>query len=176
MATEPSDYEGLECPWCSYELTGLHKPVCPECGGRFDPVRLREIAREVDLPIHAFGHAGDGNLHVNVMVDRKDLGEMERARRAVSRLFATALSMDGTLSGEHGIGITKADHLALELGEAAVRVTAGVKRAFDPEGFLNPDKILTSRPNPWWRDLPPEDAPVWRARPDGRADEESGPC
>jgi glycolate oxidase len=120
---------------------------------------MQEIAADAGLPIHAFGHAGDGNLHVNVMVDRTDLGEMERARRAVSRLFSTALSMGGTLSGEHGVGITKADHLAEEIGEAAVRVSAGVKRAFDPGGLLNPEKILTDRPNPWWRELPPEGAP-----------------
>lgn len=137
---------------------------------------MREIAREVDLPIHAFGHAGDGNLHVNVMVDRSDTGEMQRARRAVSRLFSTALSMGGTLSGEHGIGITKADHLALEIGEAAVRVSAGVKRAFDPGGFLNPDKIFTDRPNPWWRGLPPEDAAERVPGPDARADEENDAC
>ena len=133
---------------------------------------MHEIAREVDLPIHAFGHAGDGNLHVNVMVDRSDTGEMGRARRAVSRLFATALSMGGTLSGEHGIGITKADHLVEEIGEAALRVSTGVKRAFDPDGFLNPDKILTDRPNPWWRDIPPEP----RQAPDGREDGEDGAC
>jgi glycolate oxidase len=123
---------------------------------------MNEVAREVGLPIHAFGHAGDGNLHVNVMVDRADLGEMERARRAVSRLFSTALSMGGTLSGEHGIGITKADHLALEIGQAAMRVSAGVKRSFDPGGLLNPEKILTDRPNPWWRELPPEERPEAR--------------
>jgi len=107
-----------------------------------------------------------------VMVDRSDRGEMRRARRAVSRLFAAALSMGGTLSGEHGIGITKADHLALEIGEDALRLSAGVKRTFDPEGLLNPDKILTDRPNPWWRDLPPEDG----SGAGGRAERESDPC
>jgi glycolate oxidase len=133
---------------------------------------MREIGRDVGLAIHAFGHAGDGNLHVNVMVDRSDRDQMRRARRAVSKLFAAALRMGGTLSGEHGIGITKADHLALEIGEAALQLSARVKRAFDPGGLLNPDKILTDRPNPWWRDLPPEDGPG----PDGRAEHESDPC
>jgi glycolate oxidase len=137
---------------------------------------MREIGREAGLPIHAFGHAGDGNLHVNVMVERSDRDEMRRARRAVSRLFAAALSMGGTLSGEHGIGITKADHLALEIGEAAFRVSGRVKRAFDPRGILNPDKILTDRPNPWWRDLPPDDVPEPGPGPDGRTEEESDPC
>jgi glycolate oxidase len=137
---------------------------------------MRDIAREAGLPIHAFGHAGDGNLHVNVMVDRKDPGEMERARSAVSRLFSTALSMGGTLSGEHGIGVTKADHLAREIGEAAIRVSTGVKRAFDPGGLLNPEKILTDRPNPWWRGLPPERAGAPRAHPEAPADDENDPC
>ncbi len=79
---------------------------------------------------------------------------MERARAAVSRLFAAALALGGTLSGEHGIGITKAEHLASELDETALRVTRAVKRALDPDGLLNPDKILTTRANPWWEGLP----------------------
>jgi glycolate oxidase len=133
---------------------------------------MHEIAREADLSINAFGHAGDGNLHVNVFVDRTDLAEMARARRAVSRLFATALSMGGTLSGEHGIGITKADHLAEEIGRDGVGVTASVKRAFDPLGVLNPHKILTGRPNPWWRELPPESG----AHPGTGGDGESDRC
>lgn len=121
---------------------------------------MHEISGSLGLPILAFGHAGDGNLHVNVIVDREDAGAMARARDAVSRLFSTALAMGGTLSGEHGIGITKADHLAEELSPTALAVTASVKRAFDPAGLLNPDKILTDRGNPWWKDLPPEPAPA----------------
>ena len=114
---------------------------------------MREIADESDLSILSFGHAGDGNLHVNVMFDRDDPDSRRRARRAVDRLFGLALGLGGTLSGEHGIGITKADQLASELDETALAATASVKRALDPEGTLNPDKILTSLPNPWWGDL-----------------------
>lgn len=113
---------------------------------------MRRISGEVDLPILAFGHAGDGNLHVNIMLDRADPLQLARARRAVSMLFRVALESDGTLSGEHGIGITKAEHLAEELDEAALRITAAVKRALDPSGLLNPDKILSDRSNPWWND------------------------
>jgi glycolate oxidase len=119
---------------------------------------MRLIGSSLDLAILAFGHAGDGNLHVNVMVDRSDPGEMARAREAVSRLFDSALALGGTLSGEHGIGITKAEHLARELGETAMRVTRSVKRALDPTGLLNPDKVVTERRNPWWDGLPPDDA------------------
>ena len=115
--------------------------------------RMHEISESTGLPILAFGHAGDGNLHVNIMLDRTERDQMRAARDAVGLLFDAALKMGGTLSGEHGIGITKADHLADELGESALRVTAAVKRALDPTGLLNPDKILTDRSNPWWRDL-----------------------
>lgn len=113
---------------------------------------MRGISRDSGLPILAFGHAGDGNLHVNIMLDRSRADQMASAREAVGRLFAAALAMGGTLSGEHGIGITKADHLSRELDDVALAATASVKRAFDPAGILNPDKILTRRPNPWWED------------------------
>lgn len=118
--------------------------------------RMHEIAGSAGLPILAFGHAGDGNLHVNIMLDKADDDQMRAARTAVGRLFKAALELGGTLSGEHGIGITKADHLSEELGEPALRATAAVKRAFDPTSLLNPDKILTDRPNPWWRGLDDE--------------------
>jgi len=115
--------------------------------------RLRGISEQFGLPILTFGHAGDGNLHVNIIVDRGDRDQMTRARRAVTELFDAALSMGGTLSGEHGIGITKAEHLSRELDAPALDVTRAVKRALDPDGVLNPDKVMSDRPNPWWRDL-----------------------
>jgi len=121
--------------------------------------RMHEISESTGLAILAFGHAGDGNLHVNIMLDRAERDQMRAARDAVGLLFDAALKMGGTLSGEHGIGITKADHLADELGESALRVTAAVKRALDPTCTLNPDKILTDRPNPWWRDLDQDATP-----------------
>jgi len=115
--------------------------------------RVREIAETADLPILTFGHAGDGNLHVNIIVDRADRDQMLRARRAVTELFDAAISMGGTLSGEHGIGITKAEHLSRELDAAALETTRAVKRALDPDGIMNPEKILSDRPNPWWKGL-----------------------
>ena len=119
---------------------------------------LGEISRRFDVPIGCYGHAGDGNLHVNIIVDRTDRGEMTRARRAVTELFDAAISMGGTLSGEHGIGITKAEHLARELDVPALRTTRVVKRALDPGNIMNPEKILSDRPNPWWREL--DDGPL----------------
>ena len=114
---------------------------------------MRSIGDEEGLRILSFGHAGDGNLHVNVMFDREDIAQRKCARRAVDRLFELALCLGGTLSGEHGIGITKADQLASELDDTALAATAAVKRALDPDNLLNPDKILTNLPNPWWGDL-----------------------
>jgi glycolate oxidase len=114
---------------------------------------MREISDEAGLRVLAFGHAGDGNLHVNVIVERDDPAQMRAARNAVGKLFETALRMGGTLSGEHGIGITKADHLAEELDATALYVTAAVKRVLDPDGLMNPNKILTDLPNPWWKGL-----------------------
>lgn len=111
---------------------------------------LAEISREAGLPILSFGHAGDGNLHVNVMVDRTDRAAMRSARRAIARIMRAALDLRGTLSGEHGIGITKAEHLAMELDGVGVRANRRLKTALDPRGTLNPEKILTERPNPWW--------------------------
>jgi glycolate oxidase len=121
--------------------------------------RMREVASDLDLAIHAFVHAGDGNLHVNIMVDRSDRAALSRAREAVGRLFEIAIRMGGTLSGEHGIGITKAEHLRLELDDRAIEATERVKRALDRRGILNPDKILSDRANPWWETLEGGDAP-----------------
>lgn len=111
---------------------------------------MRRVSRDVDLPILAFGHAGDGNLHVNIMLESGSRSEFERAREAVTRLFEAAVALGGVLSGEHGIGMTKAEHMRSELSDVALDVTARVKRALDPTGMLNPGKILTDRPNPWW--------------------------
>ncbi len=118
--------------------------------------RMRGIAETSGLPILTFGHAGDGNLHVNIIVDRADRDQMTRARSAVTELFDAAISMGGTLSGEHGIGITKAEHLSRELDAPALWATRAVKRALDPGGIMNPEKILSDRPNPWWKDLDDE--------------------
>ena len=117
---------------------------------------MREVSKSIGLPILAFGHAGDGNLHVNIMLERGNRPQMLAARRGVDALFSEALAMGGTLSGEHGIGVTKAEHLTKELDGVAVALSIQVKSGFDRTGFLNPHKIITHRANPWWEDLPPE--------------------
>jgi glycolate oxidase len=88
-----------------------------------------------------FGHAGDGNIHPSILCDLDKPGETERVHRAADDIFAAALSIGGTLSGEHGIGITKRPYIAGFLGEIGVRTHKALKAALDPKGILNPGKI-----------------------------------
>ncbi|BDU74506.1 FAD-binding oxidoreductase [Mesoterricola silvestris] len=103
--------------------------------------RIGAIAKRFDLLIPVFGHAGDGNLHPSVLCDMADPAQAERVHRAVDAIFEAALAVGGTLSGEHGIGITKRPYLAQALGEAGVRTLQAVKAGLDPKGILNPGKI-----------------------------------
>jgi glycolate oxidase len=101
--------------------------------------RLRD---KHQLRIPSFGHAGDGNIHVNVMVDPADGAAMARAHAAVSELFEGVIALEGSISGEHGIGFAKAPYIRLELSEDVLALMWRVKQAFDPHGILNPGKIF----------------------------------
>jgi glycolate oxidase len=103
--------------------------------------RIRAIAEKYALSIPVFGHAGDGNLHPSVLCDLGDPGQAERVHRAVDEIFAAALAVGGTLSGEHGIGLTKRAYLEQALGAAGVRTLQAIKQGLDPKGILNPGKI-----------------------------------
>ena len=103
--------------------------------------RIRAISEKYQLTIAVYGHAGDGNIHPSVLCDLGKPGEEERVHGAVDEIFAAALAVGGTLSGEHGIGITKRPYIAMALGEAGVRTLKAVKAALDPKGILNPGKI-----------------------------------
>jgi glycolate oxidase len=94
------------------------------------------------FPIACFGHAGDGNIHVNLMVDPADPDEVARAKRAERALFERVVRLEGSISGEHGIGFAKAAYLDLELSPDVIALMKRVKAAFDPEGILNPGKIF----------------------------------
>lgn len=101
--------------------------------------RIREQFR---LRIPLFGHAGDGNIHVNLMVDANDADEIARAHAAERVLFEGVVALEGSISGEHGIGFSKAPFLTLELSADEIALMKRVKRAFDPNGILNPGKIF----------------------------------
>ena len=105
-------------------------------------VRLEELAEKYDLQIGTFGHAGDGNLHPTILTDARDEEEMERVRMCVDDIFAAALEMGGTLSGEHGIGIAKARFMEDQFGAAGMEVIRRVKEAFDPNYMFNPDHFF----------------------------------
>ncbi|MHB1478389.1 MAG: FAD-binding oxidoreductase, partial [Acidithiobacillus ferrooxidans] len=111
--------------------------------------RLRElleaiegIAAEQSLHIVSFGHAGNGNLHVNFLVHPRDKDEMRRAQHGLQKLFQTVLTLGGTLSGEHGIGSSKRAYVPLELSPENLSIQRAIKQVFDPDGILNPGKLL----------------------------------
>jgi glycolate oxidase len=103
---------------------------------------LEEISRRRGLIIPCYGHAGDGNIHVNVLYDRGLPAERQAVGPAVQEIFALTRELNGTLSGEHGIGLTKAPYLGMELSEAAIALQRRLKRAFDPHNLMNPGKIF----------------------------------
>jgi glycolate oxidase len=103
---------------------------------------LGVIGKEYKLPIPAFGHAGDGNIHVNIMFDKDIPEEYENARHIIKELFEKVIQMEGTITGEHGIGMTKAPYFHMEISSSGVELMKRIKKAFDPNGILNPGKIF----------------------------------
>jgi glycolate oxidase len=104
--------------------------------------RIKEISKRYDLPIVIFGHAGDGNLHPNILFDKRDPDQWERVQRIVGEIFATAIELGGTLSGEHGVGTLKLPYLESDVGQVSIQVQQMIKQALDPKGILNPGKAL----------------------------------
>jgi D-lactate dehydrogenase len=103
---------------------------------------LQQLAEKHTITIVNFGHAGNGNIHVNLLVNPDDEEEMARADACLSELFALVLQLDGTLSGEHGIGMVKRDFVALEIDPVTLELMQKIKQQFDPHGILNPGKKL----------------------------------
>lgn len=104
--------------------------------------RIEGIQQKYDVPIVNFGHAGDGNIHVNVMIDKQIPGMPERAEGAVREIFQAALDLGGTMSGEHGVGLSKAPYIELELSPDQIGAMKAVKHALDPNNILNPGKMF----------------------------------
>jgi glycolate oxidase len=103
---------------------------------------VARIAADRDVTIGVVGHAGDGNMHPNIVVDRADADSLARGRAAFDDIMALGLRLGGTCTGEHGVGLLKRDWLATELGPVGARVHRAVKDALDPLGILNPGKVL----------------------------------
>lgn len=111
------------------------------------PDMIRKIDKISDahgIPIVNFGHAGDGNIHVNVMIDSKVPGQSEKAEKAIEDVFAGALELGGTMSGEHGVGIMKAPYIDMELSNSSIDYMKTLKKALDPNNILNPGKMFLS--------------------------------
>ena len=100
-----------------------------------------ELAERHKLQIATFGHAGDGNLHPQILYNGYDPDQVERMKKASAELFQMAVDLGGTLTGEHGIGLAKAPYMRLEHSETAMDMMRAVKQAFDPKNILNPGKM-----------------------------------
>ncbi|SDH16716.1 glycolate oxidase [Aneurinibacillus thermoaerophilus] len=104
--------------------------------------RLQEIRRKYNIHLVVFGHAGDGNLHPNIIADKNDKEEMKRVEEAIAEIFAAAVELGGTLSGEHGIGTMKAPFMEMELGAVGLDMMRRIKQVWDPNNIMNPGKIF----------------------------------
>lgn len=102
--------------------------------------RVAEVSEALQVRMLTYGHAGDGNMHVNFLWDDEE--ELPRVKAAIERVFRAVLALRGTISGEHGIGVLKAPYLPLEQQEGLIELQRRIKRVFDVEGLLNPGKIF----------------------------------
>lgn len=103
---------------------------------------IRNIADKFNIKIGIFGHFGDGNLHPTIVYDKRDKDETEKVKNAVYEIFKMAVELGGTITGEHGIGISKKEFLNLEHTEEKIEIMRKIKKIFDPENIFNPGKIL----------------------------------
>ncbi len=104
--------------------------------------KINALRAKTGLTMASFGHAGDGNIHFNIMLDKKNKEDLKKADAAVETLFDYTLELEGTISGEHGVGITKAPYIAKEIGPVELALMKKIKKVFDPKGILNPCKIF----------------------------------
>jgi len=105
---------------------------------------VNAIARKYSLNIGTFGHAGDGNLHPTILTDLRNKEEEKKVEKAIEEIFIKTIELGGTLSGEHGIGLTKAKFLKLEVSEDAYNLMKNIKKTFDPDNILNPGKLFVN--------------------------------
>ena len=103
---------------------------------------LGDLSKKYDLAIINFGHAGNGNIHVNLLLDPDEPEQGQKAHDCLDEIFSLVLSLNGTLSGEHGIGLEKRDFVGRELDVNSLELMRNIKRQFDPNSILNPDKMF----------------------------------
>lgn len=103
---------------------------------------INDITKKYHLSICTFGHAGDGNLHPTVLTDARDKEEMARVEKAFAEIFAKAIELGGTITGEHGVGAMKAPYLEWKIGKTGLAAMRAIKQALDPNGILNPGKLF----------------------------------
>jgi glycolate oxidase len=105
-------------------------------------MEINRIAEKHHVQICTFGHAGDGNLHPTATTDARDHEEIHRVEKAFEEIFAAAIRLGGTITGEHGVGLVKAPFLEWKVGSAGIELMKGIKQAFDPLNLLNPGKMF----------------------------------
>ncbi|RKY03816.1 MAG: glycolate oxidase subunit GlcD [Spirochaetes bacterium] len=104
--------------------------------------KIREIERKHNIKIATYGHAGDGNLHVTFLINRKVLSDLEKAFSSMDDIFKATLSMGGSITGEHGVGITISRYIKWQFSDSEIELMKRIKKAFDPNHILNPGKIF----------------------------------
>jgi D-lactate dehydrogenase len=115
---------------------------------------LERLSQQHQIRIVNFGHAGNGNIHVNLLVDPNRADEMTRAEQCLAAVFDLVVSLDGTLSGEHGVGLEKRDFVDREIDPTALALMRAIKRQFDPNQILNPGKGLPLTESPQQSSVP----------------------
>ncbi|MBM4761021.1 glycolate oxidase subunit GlcD [Bacillus sp. B15-48] len=103
---------------------------------------INRIAKKYNVDICTFGHAGDGNLHPTCPTDARDHDEMERVEEAFAEIFALAIELGGTITGEHGVGVMKAPYLEWKFGKEGIAAMKAIKTSLDPKNIMNPGKIF----------------------------------
>jgi glycolate oxidase len=153
------DYKAAETDAEIEELWSIRRNISPALE-RFKPDKINEdivvpigkipetvtfinnLSGEYRIQIALFGHFGDGNIHTNIMVDPEDLDEMKRAEMALDKIFRHVISVKGSITGEHGVGLSKKPFMKYQFTDTEMEVFKNIKRAFDPENLLNPGKIF----------------------------------
>ena len=133
------------CSQAMYSIadTKLNEDVVVPIERQYDLIRYTlELKKEIGLATPTFGHAGDGNLHVHIMYNRSSIRERNRAKKGILKLMKYVVSLGGSITGEHGIGLAKVPFMKLQHSKEAIEAMQSVKNALDPKGILNPGKIF----------------------------------